>query len=73
MSPYLRSPHKTHTCGYQSSNTSDVPATHMQVWKYLPDGKGSELRGARGDGRSRLEGFLEEEEHMCIFKGGGGV
>lgn len=70
MSPALRSPHKAHTCGYQSSNTSDVPATHMQVWKYLPDGKGSELRGVRGDGQSRLEGFLEEEEHKCILRGG---
>lgn len=33
-------------------------------------GKWCELRGARGDGLSELEGLLEEVEHTCALRGG---
>lgn len=70
MLPALRSPHKACTYGHESSNASDMPATHRHMWKYLLVGERSELRGARGDGQSRLEDFLEEVEHMCTLSGG---
>ena len=40
------------------------------MWKHLPDGKCSELRGARGDGLSGLEDPLEEVGHMIALGGG---